>query len=40
MKFFEEPVIEIMAFRVDDVVTFLFSIGDHDNAFGDAGGFV
>lgn len=36
MKTFEEPMIEVAVFAVEDVIT-ASSVGDHDNAFGDIG---
>jgi hypothetical protein len=35
MKTFEEPMIEVAVFAVEDVIT--MSSGEHDNAFGDIG---
>ena len=33
MKIFEEPIVEIARFTIEDVIT--ESSGEHDNAFGD-----
>lgn len=38
MKNFEAPVVEIMKFEVEDVITVSGS-GEHDNAYGDSGSF-
>ena len=34
MKIFEEPIVEITRFTIEDVIT-ESSDGEHDNAFGD-----